>query len=100
MPNVGLWVSPTGQDITNITSDIFDIAVGGEGNPGVVSVELQGGYSLASTDQGVYTCIIPDEMGKEQYMHVAIYQDGFSGMLWVYAHNDQILNIYFRTAVT
>ena len=78
-PQVGAWRAPDGLDITNSTTDYFDVNHGGDDYPGSISLEVEIGHSLQSNDQGIYTCIIPDENGEQQYLHVGIYRYGFDG---------------------
>ena len=76
--DVGRWIAPHGQDITHNTTDIFDVIVGGQNNPGNINISLEAGQSLGSSQQGVYTCIIPDEGGVERIFYVGIYPTNFS----------------------
>lgn len=73
LPNVGEWISPLGQDITNSASDSFDILVGGHSDPGYLDLSLHSGRILTVHEQGVYTCRIPDETGMNYSFHVGIY---------------------------
>ena len=75
---MGRWIAPHGQDITHNTTDIFDVSVGGQNNPGNINISLEAGQSLGSSHQGVYTCIIPDEGGVERIFYVGIYPANFS----------------------
>ena len=60
-------------------------------NTGVFNVEQVGGYSshpgsvrirncetLTADDEGIYTCRIPDETGKEVDVNIGVYQNGFN----------------------
>ena len=73
---VGRLLAPNGNDITN-TSSI--VTVGGTTNPGFLSFRLQSTTYLTS-NQGVYTCVIPDENGVQQYLHIGIYVGRFNGI--------------------
>ena len=73
MPHVGEWLNPTGQDITQSTSDPFNVIVGGENDPGYLDISLHSGRILTIQEQGVYTCRIPDESGVTAYFHIGIY---------------------------
>ena len=75
--NVGRWIAPNGEDIAGLT-DTFNVVTGDNTDPGLTFIELQPGQSLESEDQGIYTCIIPDESGDTQYLYVGIYQQGFN----------------------
>lgn len=77
--NVGQWIAPNGQDLTSSNTDPFDIEVGGESNPGSLTIRQGIGQTLTSTFQGIYTCVIPDERGVNRSFHVGIYSYGFSG---------------------
>ena len=80
-PNVGQWVAPNGQDLTNMASDKFDVTVGGSDDPGYVEIAVSSSQVLTLTDQGVYTCSIPDETGVNIPLHVGIYLEAYIGEL-------------------
>ena len=75
---MGRWIAPYGQDITHNTTDIFDVSVGGQNNPGNINISLEAGQSLGSSHQGVYACIIPDDEEVERILYVGIYPTNFS----------------------
>ncbi len=75
--DVGRLIAPNGNDITNNTSIV---TVGSITDPGFISLELQNSISFIRSNQGVYTCIIPDENGTQQYLHTGIYYGGFNSM--------------------
>ena len=62
------FVAPNGTDISN---DSSTVTFGDANDPGFLSVQLTS--SSINAHQGVYTCIIPDEDGVVQYLHVGIY---------------------------
>ena len=70
---VGKFIAPNG-DIINGTA----VTIGGASDPGNIALNLQ---SMLIGTQGVYKCIIPDENGMEQILHVGIYYGSFKGML-------------------
>lgn len=73
LPNVGRWIAPSGQDTTYSTNDPFDIVQGDANDPGYVDISLHSGQFVTFNDQGVYTCLIPDETGVDQSVFVGIY---------------------------
>lgn len=73
MPDVGRWLTPSGQDTTLSANDPFDVTVGGQDDPGYLDVALSPGLILTFRDQGVYTCHIPDETGMNVSVFVGIY---------------------------
>lgn len=77
MAYAGYWIAPNGADITNTTTDPFDVIIGDEDDPGSLVVQLQHGHIVTRSFEGVYTCIMPREDGEESYHHVGIYQNGF-----------------------
>ena len=79
MPDVGQWITPDGRDITQNSDDEFDIIVGGINDPGYLDITLSTGRSLTHNDQGVYTCLIPDENGTITELHVGLYLPQFTG---------------------
>ena len=79
MPDVGNLIAPNGQDITTSGIDPFDVMVGGDSNPGYLSILQASGHFLTATFQGMYTCILPDENEVENQLNVGIYPHGFNG---------------------
>ncbi len=75
--NVGQFVAPNGNDITNNSSIV---TVGNSRSPGFISLELNS-TSFTRNNQGVYSCIIPDENGIQQFLHVGIYYGSFNSKL-------------------
>ena len=75
---VGSWITPHGQDVTHSTTDIFAVTLGGNNNPGYMNISLEVGQSLGTSQQGVYTCTIPDEREVQHTLHVGIYPSTFS----------------------
>ena len=75
--NVGHWLGPDGEDLTNSTVDPFDIVVGDKLDPGSIVVQQASGHIVTRSFQGIHTCIIPDENGAQAYIHVGIFQNGF-----------------------
>jgi hypothetical protein len=75
--NVGRWIAPNGEDLTNSTIDPFDIVVGDFLDPGSIIVRQASGHIVTRSFQGMHTCIIPDENGVQTYIHVGIFQHGF-----------------------
>ena len=73
LPNVGQWISPSGQDVTQLNNDPFDVVSGGENDPGYLDISLHSGQTLNIQDQGVYVCHIPDETGRNTSVAVGIY---------------------------
>ena len=65
--------------MTRSSDDQFEIIVGGVNDPGYLDIILATGRSLTHDDQGVYTCLIPDETGATQELHVGLYLPGFAG---------------------
>ncbi len=72
-PDVGQWIAPSGQDITRSTTDSFDITIGGTSDPGYLDISLHPGQIVTLSDQGVYSCRIPDETGTISSVLVGIY---------------------------
>ena len=82
MAGVGQWIAPDRNNITEDNTDLFNITVGGLDDPGFTSIELKDGASLAVEDEGVYTCIIPNENGDMQYLFVGLYRRQFNSKDW------------------
>ena len=72
-PSVGQWISPSGQDVTYSTSDSFDVELGGMNDPGYMDIALHSGQFITFSDQGIYSCLIPDETGVTRSLLMGIY---------------------------
>ena len=73
--NTARWLAPDGTEIANNTGSL--VIVSGGGSPySYIGLQLKGGYSLTAAEEGVYTCIIPDENEVEQILYVGIYRLG------------------------
>lgn len=72
---IGRWVAPNGDDYTLSGTHPFEVSLGGENNPGVVEISVSGPDNRFPAGQwdGVYSCVIPDETGTEQIIHLGIY---------------------------
>ena len=47
--------------------------------PGVLRLQTKSGMSMAASDQGIYTCTIPDSNGNTFVFNVGLYPNGFNG---------------------
>ena len=79
-PGVGQWFAPSGQDITLSANDPFNVIIGGRNDPGYLEISLHSGQILTIRDQGVYTCLIPDEAGRPSVFFVGIYLPALTSM--------------------
>ena len=80
-PYTGRWIAPTGADITNSTTDPFDVTVGDASDPGSVVIQQRVGHSITRSFEGVYTCALQDTNGVPIHLSVGIYQNGFNSKL-------------------
>ena len=81
--NVGRWISPQGVDITNNFLDPFSIQF----RSGSDILSYNTFQLLDSTQQpftsaydGVYSCVVPDDQGIMQTLHIGIYSNQYSGI--------------------
>ena len=78
---IGRWISPAGSDITFTSTDAFDIGLhSGSFIYSYTTLALSNGFSLSGADQGVYSCLIPDENGIQNTLHIGIYHHGYAGI--------------------
>ena len=73
--DVGEFIGLDETNIMSLSGDPFTVTVSPGGNPGHINIETN---SLNSTDQGVYTCRIPDEKNNKVHVNVGIYLSGFN----------------------
>ena len=81
--DVGQWISPQGQDITRNFFDPFSIQFNnGPNYPSYNTFQLQSPslQPFTSAYNGVYSCIVPDDQGIMQTLHIGIYSNHYSGM--------------------
>lgn len=71
--DVGQIIAPNGTDITN---DSSTVTIGDIADPGYISLELE---DIVPTNQGIYRCIIPDEDGVQQTLHIGLSYGPFNG---------------------
>ena len=79
--NVGRWISPQGQDITTNFLDPFSIQF--SSGPGYYSYNTfqlldRSVQPFTSAYDGVYSCIVPDDQGVMQTLHIGIYSYQYS----------------------
>ena len=79
--NVGRWISPQGQDITRNFTDPFSIQFNnGPGYPSFSTLQLHNPLlqPFTSTYEGIYSCVVPDDQGVMQTLHIGIYSNQYS----------------------
>ena len=77
----GQWIGPDGTDLTAVSGDPFEVTVGGAEDPGTMRVESTFVTSqFSEADNGVYSCLLPDESGLPGHLSVGIYAPGFNSM--------------------
>ena len=80
--NIGQWLAPNGAPITQ-GSGALTVVRGGGSYPAYAGLQLRANQSLLQSHEGVYTCVIPDEDGVQQTLHIGIHRYGFYGMNYV-----------------
>ena len=84
MSAVGNWVSPERRNLATVQNDPFDIIFGDSNNPGQLLIETPANNPpITSNHEGVYTCVIPDENGQSEYLHIGLY---LSASKFIYSH--------------
>ena len=79
---IGRWISPSGDNITT-DSELFEVGFFSGNFPSYTTLQLADGATLSAADQGVYSCVIPDENGVEQTLNIGIYPEDYSSKLFV-----------------
>ena len=74
---VGAITAPNG---TTLFPDIF-LIVNPFNRPGAVRLRTVSS-PITSTEQGIYTCTIPDSNSQNISLNVGVYPPGFNGELW------------------
>ena len=77
--NIGQWFSPSGVEITQNSGGTFTIVRGGGIIPSFIGLQLKAGRSLSTSDEGIYTCLIPNENGVQQVLQIGLYLNGYIG---------------------
>lgn len=70
---------------------------GGGHFPAYVGLQLRANRSLSLFDEGIYTCIIPDENGVQRTLHTGIYRHGFLGKCTVIIHSHVVQCVFHST---
>ena len=76
---IGQWFAPNGDEITQSIGSSLTVVQGGGNFPSYIGLQLKTGRSFSRLEEGVYTCVIPDENGVQQISHVGLYSQGYSG---------------------
>ena len=50
-----------------------------DSRPGVLRLQTKQSISLTASDQGIYTCTIPDDNGNDFIFNVGLYSNDFDG---------------------
>lgn len=79
MSGIGQWFSPSGAEITQSGSGTFTVVRGSGNIPSYIGLRLRAGRSFSTSEEGVYTCLIPDEDGVQQILHIGVYRYGYIG---------------------
>lgn len=80
---IGQWFAPNGVAITQNGGGSFTVVHGGGNFPSYIGLQLKTSRLFSAFDEGVYTCIIPDENGVQQTLHAGLYRYGYYGK-WHY----------------
>ena len=76
---VGMVTTPDGAILSiGYNAGIFRLA-NPSSRPGVLRLQTRFGSSMTASDQGIYTCTIPDSNGKTFVFNVGLYPNGFNG---------------------
>lgn len=75
---IGQWLAPNGAVIAQ-NGGPLSVVNGGGNFPAYVGLQLRLNQSLSQSNEGVYTCNIPDEDGVQRTLYVGIYRYGFRG---------------------
>ena len=95
MSTVGEWVSPDRRNLNAVQNDPFDIIFGGNNIPGQLLVETPLSNSpLTTTHEGVYTCVMPNEDGVIESLHIGLYLNA-SEYIIVIRNPNTLLGLYF-----
>ena len=78
MPNAGHWIAPNGNYLANSTVDPFNVIQGDERDPGSLIIQQAPSHIITNSFQGVYTCVLPDDNGVQNYIYIGIYRNGFN----------------------
>ena len=76
--NIGQWFTPNKTRIEQSNS-LFTVVRGGGNFPAYAGLQLRSNRSLTQYDEGIYTCVIPDENGIQQTIYVGIFRHGTNG---------------------
>ena len=75
---IGQWLAPNGAVVPQ-SGSLLSIVHGGGSYPAYVGLQLRANQSLSASEEGIYTCVIPDVTGIQRTLHVGIYRYGYNG---------------------
>ena len=80
-PDIGNWFDPRGFPILPISDGTSLFLVNSLSGTlhSYTSLAIQSGHSFGAADQGVYSCVIPDELGNLNALNVGIYPNSYNG---------------------
>ena len=81
---VGMITGLDGNTLPTGNTGVWNV-VNPFSSPGVI--RLQTILSLTATDQGIYTCTIPDSNDTQFIINVGLYPSGFIGKLYTYDYS-------------
>ena len=76
---IGQWFSPNGVEITQSSGGAFTVVRGGGNIPSFIGLQLRAGWTFSESNEGIYTCLIPDENGIQQVLQIGLYLNGYIG---------------------
>lgn len=81
MASIGRWFDPNGLDVSFSPGDLelFNVGFVTRTLHSYTSLEVRSGHNFTADNQGIYTCVIPDEEGNSVTLNVGLYPAAYNG---------------------
>ena len=91
----GQWFAPNGVEITESSSSSLTIVRSNGNVPAYAGLQLKPGRSVTTNEEGIYTCVIPDERGLQRMLFVALYRYQFPRELKHIDMTSEIFQLFY-----
>lgn len=88
MPSIGRWFDTSGLDVSFNPGDIelFNVDFVTRTLHSYTSLEVRSGHNFTVGNEGMYSCVIPDEEGNSVTLNVGLYSNSYNGESIISTH--------------
>ena len=94
MHSIGRWFDSNGQDISFNPGDIqlFNVDYATRTLHSYTSLEVRSGHNFTADNEGIYSCVIPDEEGDSVTLNVGLYSNSYNSESIISGTDHSLLN--------